>query len=412
MSVEAHGSTTRKLESLLMDTGGLAQLLHPDGVRAWARIAAYLAEYFRETVEKADREVLAGYTADVCTAYYAHGKPMLPKKGFIGERVNGLSEAVNQFLQEFMERNGQWDYLRGQEWFRNGDYVVAVEANYYPDRTGANVRPEFHKDTAGINVFANLIFANTQPIEATEWFADLEEPSAKRAQWQRDNLPAGYLKDLAAAREALRGKHTGPVPGGVAEKEYTYVSWVDDLVWHSTPAESRRVKFTAADAKRAYPELEATFAGDFAHADEELEVFVLGAELVRSFADDPNTLLHKWMAEQKQPVHDLATAREAWRAVYRGVDGRKRFDQDAETRSRITWRITGTYAIASSPDPNLPGSEKILETPAGLSTRKRSNSLKENQEALERVRAANAGTPRAFLRTWVRLVRKDSAELK
>ena len=156
---------------------------------------------------------------------------------------------------------------------------------------------------------------------------------------------------------------------------------------------------------------EKTFAGQFEYIDESLQVKVLGAELVRSFADDSNTLLHKWMTEQQQPVRDLETARKAWRAVYQGVDGRKRFDQDVETRSRMTWRITGVYGIANSPDSNLPGSEQILETPAGLSTRERSNSLDENQEGLRQVREANVGTPRSFIRTWVRLVRKDSAEL-
>ncbi|PSL53976.1 hypothetical protein B0I31_10730 [Saccharothrix carnea] len=412
MSVDsAHGGTTRTLQSLLMDTGGLADLLDADTVQTWARLSEGLRRSFESFLAQMDGTTRPSYTADLCTAYYAYGKPTRLKEGFLGTKFTGVSTIVVELLEKFMRRNGQWTYLEQQDWFRSGDYVVAVEVNYYPDRSGANDRPEFHKDTAGINVFANLIFANTQPMEATEWFADLEEPSAKRAQWQRDHLPAGYLKDLGLARVALRGKDTGAVPGGVAHKQYTYVSWVDDLVWHSTPAERRRVKFTAEAARRAYPKLNATLAGDFGFVDQELQVAVLGAELVRSFADDPGTHLHRWMVEQKQPVRDIDTARTAWRAVYQGDGGKTRYDQDADTRSRMTWRITGKYAIANSPDPNLPGSEEILETPAGLSNRERSNSLDEHQEALRKVRAANVGTPRAFIRTWVRLVAKDSGEL-
>ncbi|MGW4114280.1 hypothetical protein ACWEFJ_25690 [Actinosynnema sp. NPDC004786] len=412
MSVDAaHGSTARTLHSLLMDTGNLSKILTPEEVQVWAGLAEFLRKSFEGFVATTDRKTLADTTADLCTAYYAHNKPMWFKESDYARQTDGLSEAVIGFLETFMVRNGQWDYLRNQDWFTDNQYVVAVEANYYPDRTGSNERPAFHKDSAGINVFANLIFANTRPMEATEWFADLEEPSAKRAQWQQRNVPAGYLKDLAVAREALRGKDTGPVSGGVTGKEYTYVSWVDDLVWHSTPAPRRRVPFTVEDAQRAYPVLVRTFAGDFGYVDRKLEITVLGAELARSFADDPETLLHEWATRNKQPVRDLESAKNAWAAVYQGNGGKARFDQDVETRGRKTWRITGGYAIANSQDPNLPGSETLLETPAGLSNRERSNSLDENRQTLEAVRGDNVGVPRSFIRTWVRLVRHNSTEL-
>ncbi|MEU4739710.1 hypothetical protein AB0G02_04485 [Actinosynnema sp. NPDC023658] len=405
----AHGVPGTTLESLLMRTGALSDVVDPQEVKLWAELSVLLREHYRKYVESLGDQ-RAGYTSDLYTAYYT-------SKGRVGIKdrriLSGeLLPLVAGFVEKFMERNGQLPYFRGRDWFTSGDFVVAVDVNYYPDRTGANVRPEFHKDTAGINVFANLIFANVQEMEATEWFADLEPPSAQRALWQGKNLPEGYIKELDRARAALAGKDTGPVSGGVTKGQYTYVSWVDDLVWHSTPATSRRVKFTAAAAQRAYPVLDATFDDKFGYVDNTLQVVVWGAELVRSFADDPNTHLHKWMTEKKQPVNDLDTARKAWQAVYRGDAGKKQFDEDAATRSNMTWRITGKYAIANSPDSNLPGSEQILETPAGLSNRKRANSMKENQEALERARAANVGTPRAFIRTWVRLVRKDSGELQ
>lgn len=412
MSVDAaHGPTARTLDSLLMDTGNLSKILTSEEVQVWAGLAEFLRKSFEGFVATTDRKTLADTTADLCTAYYAHNQPVWFKQSAYAQQVKGLSEAVIGFLETFMVRNGQWDYLRHQDWFTNGEFVVAVEANYYPDRTGSNVRPAFHKDSAGINVFANLIFANTRPMEATEWFADLEEPSAKRAQWQKRNVPAGYLKDLAVARDRLRGKDTGPVSGGVTGNEYTYVSWVDDLVWHSTPAPSRRVPFTVAAAQRAYPKLVQTFSGNFGYFDDGLKITVLGAELARSFADDPETLLHQWVTQNKQPVRDLESAKNAWAAVYLGDGGKDRFDQDVETRGQKTWRIIGAYAIANSADPNLPGSENLYETPAGLSNRERSNSLDENQQTLEAARRDNAGVPRSFIRTWVRLVRHNSTEL-
>ena len=94
MSVEAHGSTARKLETLLMDTGGLADLLQEQDVRTWAELAKKLRTAFEQYLETLEGDTRAGYTEDLCTAYYAFGKPVRIKDGFIGKNIDGTSKAA------------------------------------------------------------------------------------------------------------------------------------------------------------------------------------------------------------------------------------------------------------------------------------------------------------------------------
>jgi hypothetical protein len=74
-----------------------------------------------------------------------------------------------------MELNGQWPYLKRQNWYTSGKYVIAVDINFYPDRSGHKGTPVFHKDSGGNNIFVNLIFDNQDTIEATEWVVDLTD---------------------------------------------------------------------------------------------------------------------------------------------------------------------------------------------------------------------------------------------
>ncbi|MFC5057285.1 hypothetical protein [Saccharothrix xinjiangensis] len=397
-----------------MRTGPLAEVLGEERVEEWTRVATELRNDFL-----ADDDLGAEEKYDLvklCTVYYAHGKPRAVEEHIGGLRIDYLSDVVD-IVERLMEGNGQWSYLRGQEWFEEGEHVVAVDVNYYPNRRGFSLFPGFHKDTAGDNVFVNLVFDNDKPTEATEWFADLAEPGEERAERQRRLLlPQSHLEELAHAREVLRarGEATREVRGGVSPHRHTYLSWVDEFVWHATPTPTRRIHYSAEAALAAYEELDSTSEGAFLHVDQEHRAAIAGAEVVATIGDCSGTHLEGWLAARDLGVQDVTpdVARTAWRELYRGGDGAVRFEEDVRERGGSTWRITGRQAVANSPHPHLPDSSEIVETPVGLSNRERANSSAENREALLEVREANAGEPRSFLRTWVRVVAVGGDELE
>ncbi|NUT51720.1 MAG: hypothetical protein HOV94_31155 [Saccharothrix sp.] len=397
----AHGPTPTTLDQLLMRRGALDDL--DAGITGtWVAAAARLAELFTG-LDPENRDAFG-----VCRLTYAHDddRPEIDEM-IVALQLEGLSEQVVAIVEALMRGTGQWDYLRRQEWFTGGTHAFVVDVNYYPDRPVPVSRPTFHKDTAGDNIFANLLFANTAPIEATEWFADLAKPSGERAEWQRRLLPESHLAELDRARAALRaaGLDRGVVQGGVSTDRYTYVSWVDDLVWHATPGPLRRVKYTAEAALRAYGTIDGSAAGAFQYLDVDLREIVHGVELVGSIADHPGTRAHDWMAREGLESLSTDAARRAWAELYHGPEGATRFGEDVHKREELTWRITGLEGNAISYNDEL-GSPSINEAPAGLSTRKRADSAEETRLAVDKVRAANAGTPRSFLRTWVRIVRR------
>jgi hypothetical protein len=392
------------LDSLLMRTGPLAGLL-PD-VGRWTTIAGRLRESYPADEWK-------GSVAELCTVYYRHGavKPFVHTKPY-GEQTDQITALVG-FLEHFMGQNGQWPYLERQPWYRRGEYVVAVDINYYADRSGYKVAPAFHKDTGGNNIFVNLIFDNTATIEATEWFADLTQPSTQRAQWQAKLLPAEHLAELAAARKSLAPAHEGKeVSGGVTEGRYVFVSWVDDLVWHATPSVTKRLELDAASAIDMYAQLgervlkPVVEPGDneyqFYHA--ELATWISALSVVGSIAECPTTALHRWLADKGHGPQDLTnrTAPQAWRELYTGDRGRIAYEKDVRERAGTPWRVTATANEANAVAAHLPGSEVIKETPVGLSTRRRVNSTA--PEAVEKVGKLNENTPRTFIRTWVRIL--------
>jgi hypothetical protein len=140
-------------------------------------------------------------------------------------------------------------------------------------------------------------------------------------------------------------------------------------------------------------------------------------ELLATMADEPKTALSQWLASQGKQVQDLDSelAGTAWTALYdNDGDGRARFTGDARLRDTSPWRMVGQVPQAILTDTRLDqGDNKaptISETPAGLSKVRRANSVDGGE--LKAVKAANKNVPRSFVRTWVRILPKDSQELK
>jgi hypothetical protein len=412
------------LRPLLMDAKPLAALMKRHD--KWTDLAARLKSAFPAQPKSSPN---ANEVIHLCGVYYAHDRePFIFSydyhyKARVEEDVfNGLVADTVAFLEEFMDDRGQWGYIKQQAWYKNREYVIGIDVNYYPDRSSSlyTMSPQFHKDTGGNNLFVNLIFDNKQPIEATEWFVDVQEPSGKRAAWQRQLLPPAHLKELDALRQELRdsGQYRTPVVhGGVLKGDDIYVSWVDDLVWHATPSLNQRIKYSSAAAVAAYPSVKAAVQNGttIAFADVTGAVRIHAVELLATIADDLETELAKWLVGNDKNLQDLdfELARIVWFALYNGDAGKARFTSDAQLRGRAEWRLLGQVAEAIATDVRLNQAAvkapNITETPAGLSKVQRANSV--GSDELRAVAAANQGVPRSFLRTWVRIMTKDATEL-
>ncbi len=394
------------LDSLLMQTGPIADL--GAYVARWSALAKELRQDYPVATWKDD-------VAELCTVYYKHGGTRFVHKKPHCAATTKIP-VLADFLEGFMGLNGQWPYIKRQPWFRSGAYVIAVDINYYPDRSGHKVAPAFHKDTAGNNIFVNLIFDNSDTIEATEWFADLAQPSNQRAKWQATLLPPEHLEELAAARLSLAPAHKDKeVSGGVTEGEYVFVSWVDDLVWHATPSTTQRLEMTPERAIALYEQLGLKVTKSVAEKDKEFQflhaesqTWISALSVLGSIAECETTALHKWLADQKLGPQDLTdtTGPRAWQELYSG--DRAKYEKDVRERAKTPWRVLATSNEAIAEDKTLPGSVAIKETPVGLSGRRRANST--SPQAVEDVNTLNAGKTRTFIRTWVRILPATMSE--
>lgn len=314
------------LRSLLMQTGELENLLGGrDG--GWPGIAASLSNAFMPKERGTEEPPIA----KLGTVYYQPAKMTKIVASEDGVRLGRQDMfATVKFLDTFMNANGQWDYIKQQDWFKDGgDYAIAVDVNYYPDRSIYDESPGFHKDTAGDNIFVNLIFDNQSDIEKTEWFADAAEPSKNRAAWQEKLLPESHLTELTRTRDILRQEAEAKaeagldnhVDGGISKGRYIYVSWVDDLVWHATPASPRRV-YTVEDARNDYPKFDSAY-----HYERPSRI-----DILKAIASSPETVLHKVLERENLGAEDInaALAEEIMEKVYGDEDGEGDYDSDVK----------------------------------------------------------------------------------
>ena len=175
------------------------------------------------------------------------GKGETLKESFRGTTPHYLpwvKKAWFELLKGFMTKTGQLPYLKRQPWFKNGSGVVIIEVNFYYNRYGAEF--SFHKDTAGDNLFVNLIFNNAEKILATEWIEDFSEEIPEVTAVYDKLVPTGVRQALERSRSqfasaAHKTKDPGFVRGGIAGTG-AYVAWTDKHVWHSSPSDTSRDK--------------------------------------------------------------------------------------------------------------------------------------------------------------------------
>jgi hypothetical protein len=425
-------NSSKKLADLLMETGSVTKFVDR---QTWVTLAGDLKNIFHKfAIDTKNAEDIGKYSVHLCKVYRQNEpssrkvKYLARKTGFPGapdqvtnkyltvdaEKV--IADRAAAFVEDFMNGNGQYDYIRQQDWYRSGEYVIAVDVNYYPDRGGVFKRyPLFHKDTGGNNIFVNLLFDNDSVIEATEWYTDLAVPSQKRIAWQQGLMPKAHLTALTEARGALARKvnpaEPGVVQGGVSDSVFTYVSWVDDLVWHATPIDYARLLLNLETAQWLHSKLSPLVdADDFlSYA---YNLYVYGLEIVGTMSEVPGPHLRPWMGANFTRIQDIdePVARTIWRELYSGADGVRKFTEDAQARLAVDWRITGAVSEATDRDPSLDGGRRINETPVNLSRIRRVNSDPNMLERLKQVQEANKNKTRSFIRTWVRVLPKASTE--
>lgn len=359
----------------------------------WEDIALALKHEFLPKQKEAENP--ASFVEYICSI-------KITKDNCVVEPLSNTNQVagVAAFILAFMAKNGQLSYIKNQPWFNSGEYFIDVLVNYYPDRSGFQDALRFHKDTAGNNIFVNLIFDNQTDIVATEWIEDVDDPSQQRQRWQAGLLPKEQIAELARSRKALRyiGNPKSEVKGGVSKGKNTYVSWVDDLVWHSTPNAGKRELVTAESLKNEFHNM---FVKN-------KERGIKDVEFMSIIATCKYTKLYKALLRDGKKSQDInhSNAYDYFSKLYE--TNQLLFEADVDLRAAEgEIRITNTYSEANAPDVDTLGedSESIHETPVGLAGRRRANSMDGNQAELEAAREVSKNDTRSFLRTWVQIVK-------
>lgn len=321
--------------------------------------------------------------------------------------------ACAAFVRGLMQANGQLDHIRRAPWWQAGGLQVRVDMNYYHnrplDRTSRKVG--MHKDTAGDNVFVNLVFTNTAATPATEWTQDRAAIIGKKKQKMLEKgVPKSLLDEFHQAKSLLAGVEApgkNHIEGGVMPA-MAFVSWVDELAWHATPSLLNRLKVT----KELLPQVKTWFSSP----DE-----ITSSENGPTAFVNVLSLLHGEAPELFEGTGFLD-----WQFSLEGGEVQqwyeKRFDGDARAKLLKRWvavleagqakrsGLVGNildneledFVEVDKSDISLEEEDEALFQPTGISGRTRSNSDAKTQETVKK--AADQQGLRSFIRTWVRIV--------
>jgi Domain of unknown function (DUF4157) len=350
-------------------------------------------------------------------------------KTYVTEEL--LKRTWNTFLSPFMKANGQYAYIERKKWFKEGAASIIIDINFYYNR-GADRSFAFHKDTGADNLFVNLIFNNKEEILATEWTEDLEADTPKKVDALKLNLPDAEIARIDKARAGFKQpvgpyklEHQGTVRGDVARGKATYVSWVDELVWHSTPAPLSRTGYYRKILKPKHYWRYKPYAVDALR-------ILWKSNARRRLADS------KAKRDLKTFTQFCWNRRVQWHKAWNALDAEKRDDMIDAEATKITTKMCDDYmntvetangekgvnfaahkseinAIAQySRQNDLVTGQDIDKDEFAMTTEfhnkdtgitptiRRQNSFRAN-------RISKIGDePRSFIRTWVRVHRKDT----
>jgi hypothetical protein len=291
-----------------------------------------------------------------------------------------------------MFKNGQLPYIASQEWFKDGSVEVDVDVNFYKDRP-YSLQFGFHKDTAGDNLFVNLIFNNEEPTPATEWTEDLTRTDVKKAEIMDRVMGTKVRPIIESSRQSIidqRVKLLAPetIRGGVAGK-LAFVSWVDELVWHSTPAITSR---------NYYDRLK-----------NQLQLWYVDVEPLWALAKINGTLVQEeWLYWQpKGYSFDKQFVGELLDDFKQNSSKRERHEREIEL-NRDTLLVAHTSAGVLDKGEEI--AQDLDKCGLGVSSHQRDMGIKQriransNAKKAQELAEARARNPtRSFIRTWVRL---------
>ncbi len=379
------------LQSLIMNTGSLEELTNKKTKKTWKTLAKGLIKVAgkNKTLVKEERGVIdcckIALNKDKVEIYESNPEFEIPK-----ETLKDLSK----LLLGFMRKNGQLNYIENQKWFKTGTYRVEIDVNFTPAREYGNINLGWHKDTGGDTIFVNLIFNNTKKIPGTEWTLDLLPFSKEKKKILLLNMPEKTIEKIEEVREILKKEKNRKIHGGILPPN-GYVSWVDELIWHSSPYLANRSTFR--DKETVFRMMGDGFGADT-------------YEIMLRIAMTKETVLNKWclktIPEFSEEKFDFEIAREIYKKGYNKYSFAEELKRDLE---KIDWskvKMRTSLGISNDKDSDVLGSKKIGES-TGMSGLERTNSKTGMLKKLKELMKGRENETRTFIRTWVRIVKKD-----
>lgn len=396
-SASAAGGTLTSLSVKEGSTPDLMANLSADGGVDMAKIDGQLRSAFAVPANCTDSQILAlGYFT------FSGGEPGWAWRDGGDNAPSGEWRAsIETFLKNFMAANGQLDYLRTRDWFRNGTHSVEIDVNYYMNRAFGNAPLYWHKDTGGGNIFVNLIFLNTQDIIATEVSPDHRPMGEVKKASLLANMPPAQVDEIAVAREELLQSGQTGISGGILPS-MAYLSWVDELSWHSSPYMDNRLKWTKEDATKVM----GNWVGPRTDFKDQTATSYEAMVLI---ARTEGTQLNEALKHEPLKL-DYFLAERYFNGGYRF--GGKYEASLSKDLAEVPWadhKVNSAFGHeqdGDDPRVKMPqGYRKpaTLITPSGMEGRQRALSDAERRLALTQKVKSLGGEGRNFLRTWVRI---------
>lgn len=341
-------AVAEQLPQLLMKQGALAQLL--PAPLDWSGFMTRLQGAIR--TEEADREFARVLIRPDETAVVMPD----PDWGM------ALAQEGARLAMALVRANGQMDFIRRQPWFKAGTHRVVLVLEQQFGRSAEYL--QFHQDTSGDALFSNLIFRNAAGLPAPEWSPNLQPmPNGKRTLVSR-NWPPELLTQIEQERArlgALPHRDLG-IEGGTLPAD-GFVSWLDELVWHTTPVLENRPRYSLSTVEKVL--------GD---PDFDMTTYDVLVQIVQT----PGSRLAARLASLGGTLQAFSSERaeQLWTALHTGPEAPALQIELLQDAHAIDWeaRVADTAwampLIRTLPD----GTQAIVTQPSGLTGRPRRNS--------------------------------------
>lgn len=370
---KTRAGASRSLSKLSLEQGSLEDLKLPgeksgdlvNGDTALQGVNEKLTSAFSEYLSQEDQSVDLGFYS---FKYDAQDWAWHPGENSFD--IGDGKATISSFLRGLMVANGQMDYIRTRSWYKKMTYTIEVDVNFYMNRRFGDKPFEIHKDTSGANLFVNLVFMNQTPTIGTEVTVDTREMGKEKRKALLQHMPKRQVKSIEKARKKLKDTELAQKIHSKELPKSGYVSWVDELIWHSSPFIGNRPKWDKDGAIKALTTFNAGHDAPRTH-----EAMALIARIEGSH-------LSIFMKQYGVTTLTLDEAFDLFNKGYRfGFEKNRRFlTQDID---RVKW---GDFKLGEVTGQDQAGGDKLvkdsktIETPSGLVGRPRTLSDAEEQQ--------------------------------